>query len=75
MDKAEKPKASVAEIAARVDMATQDYNSARMAAATARNVETEALNKLNQVQKELDDAYTRLRKDANANTDWGKLNR
>lgn len=41
----------------------------------ARQAETQAVNRLNDAQKQLDNAIAELHKSADIDTDWGKVRR
>jgi len=48
------------------------YNAANHEFDIARNVKTEALNKLNAVQKEANEAFARMKAEAPGGSDWNR---
>lgn len=55
--------------------AQEDYEKARHAESIARSRRTEALNKLNQAQREIDKAVEDLKKMAPGESDWRRAER
>lgn len=55
--------------------ANENLINAKREVARARSAETDALNRVNGLQKELDALIAKMRKDADANTDWRQKER
>ena len=67
-----KPTQSIADIEKQLANATQAHKEAYNASQHASRLETEALNLVNRLQKELDEAVATLRKGAVRASDWGQ---
>lgn len=52
--------------------AADDYDDKRLAASEASNRETDALNKLNGIQKKYDEAILALKKEMPSRSDWAR---
>jgi hypothetical protein len=61
---------TLSELERELEVATAQHKEARHDAAVARNLETTALNRLNGVQKRIDEAVDALRKAASTDSDW-----
>lgn len=61
---------TVEQAARELEVALSGYDSARGEAARHRNLETDALNRLNAAQKAFDAAVAALRKTAPLGSDW-----
>lgn len=61
---------ALADAGRQLEIATLEFEKARLETARARNVETDALNRLNQAQKNLDDLVAEIRKTSPAGSDW-----
>lgn len=64
----------LAELQRQLKEATTAYEEASCEENRARNVATDARNRLNRAQKALDGAVAQLRKNAPRDTDWSKTN-
>lgn len=62
----------IAQIAADLNEASELLHHASRSESEARRACTEALNKVNVLQREWDSAMAQLRKTAHTNTDWGQ---
>jgi hypothetical protein len=61
---------TLSELERELEVATSEHAQARNEAALAHSNETRALNRLNGVQKRIDEAVDALRKSASTDSDW-----
>jgi hypothetical protein len=63
---------SIAEALEELSSATEDYDLAKLHAETARREERNALNRLNNAQKKVDEITEAFRKGAPRGSDWNR---